>query len=63
MYNMITKMIQADNYDYEAILHKIEAFENNKRLTKEEAEQLRGLLDLKHYQPVVLPELDEEAEV
>lgn len=54
---MILKMINSDvNFDYNAISQKIDTFEKNKRLTQREAQELRELLDLKHYQPVVLPE-------
>lgn len=57
IYNMILKMINSDvNFDYNAISQKIDTFEKNKRLTQHEAQELRELLDLKHYQPVVLPE-------
>lgn len=55
-YNMILKMINSDAYDYDVILGKIDTFEKNKRLTKVEAQELRDLLDEKHYQPTVLPE-------
>ena len=55
---MILKMINSDNYDYDEIRHKIETFKNNGRLTGAEVEELLSLLDLRHYQPVVIPELD-----
>lgn len=55
-YNMVLKMINSDAYDYDVILGKIDTFEKNKRLTKVEAQELRDLLDEKHYQPTVLPE-------
>lgn len=58
IYNMILKMINSDNYDYDEIRHKIETFKNNGRLTVKEVEELVSLLDLRHYQPVVIPELD-----
>lgn len=58
IYNMILKMINSDNYDYDEIHHKIETFKNNGRLTGAEVEELLSLLDLRHYQPVVIPELD-----
>lgn len=51
-------MINSDNYDYDEIRHKIETFKNNGRLTVKEVEELVSLLDLRHYQPVVIPELD-----
>ena len=60
IYNMILKMINSDNYDYNEIRHKIETFKNNGRLTGAEVEELLSLLDLRHYQPVVIPELDEQ---
>ena len=60
IYNMILKMINADSYNYDEIRHKIETFKNNGRLTGVEVEELLSLLDLRHYQPTVLPELDEQ---
>ena len=60
IYNMILKMINADSYNYDEIRHKIETFKNNGRLTVKEVEELVSLLDLRHYQPVVIPELDEQ---
>ena len=57
---MILKMINADSYNYDEIRHKIETFKNNGRLTGAEVEELLSLLDLRHYQPTVLPELDEQ---
>lgn len=57
IYNMILKMINSDvDFDYSSILQKIDTFEKNKRLTQQEAQELREMLDVKHYQPVVLPE-------
>ena len=54
---MILKMINSDvDFDYSSILQKIDTFEKNKRLTQQEAQELREMLDVKHYQPVVLPE-------
>lgn len=53
-------MINADSYNYDEIRHKIEMFKNNGRLTGAEVEELLSLLDLRHYQPVVIPELDEQ---
>lgn len=58
IYNMILKMINSESYNYDEIRHKIETFKNNGRLTGAEAEELLSLLDLRHYQPVVIPELD-----
>ena len=58
IYNMILKMINADSHNYDEIRHKIETFKNNGRLTGAEVEELLSLLDLRHYQPVVIPELD-----
>lgn len=58
IYNMILKMINSDNYDYDEIRHKIETFSKNKRLTEAEVEELMLLLDMRHNQPVVIPELD-----
>ena len=58
IYNMILKMINSESYDYNEIRHKIETFKNNGRLTVAEVEVLLSLLDLRHYQPVVIPELD-----
>lgn len=60
IYNMILKMINADSYNYDEIRHKIETFKNNGRLAGAEVEELLSLLDLRHYQPVVIPELDEQ---
>lgn len=60
IYNMILKMINSESYDYNEILHKIETFSKNKRLTEAEVEELMLLLDMRHNQPVVLPELDEQ---
>lgn len=60
IYNMILKMIKAESYNYDEILHKIETFSKNKRLTGAEVEELMLLLDMRHNQPVVLPELDEQ---
>ena len=60
IYNMILKMINADSYNYDEICHKIETFKNNGRLTVKEVEELVSLLDERHYQPTVLPELDEQ---
>lgn len=60
IYNMILKMINADSYNYDEIHHKIETFKNNGRLTGAEVEELLSLLDMRHNQPVVLPELDEQ---
>ena len=60
IYNMILKMIKAESYNYDEILHKIETFSKNKRLTEAEVEELMLLLDMRHNQPVVLPELDEQ---
>lgn len=57
IYNMILKMINSDvDFDYSSILQKIDTFEKNKRLTQQEAQELCEMLDVKHYQPVVLPE-------
>lgn len=53
-------MINSENYNYDEIRHKIETFKNNGRLTEAEVEELMLLLDLRHYQPVVIPELDEQ---
>lgn len=60
IYNMILKMINSENYNYDDICHKIETFAKNKRLTEAEVEELMLLLDMRHNQPVVLPELDEQ---
>ena len=60
IYNMILKMINSESYDYNEIRHKIEMFKNNGRLTGAEVEELMLLLDMRHNQPVVLPELDEQ---
>lgn len=60
IYNMILKMINADSYNYDEIRHKIKTFKNNGRLTVKEVEELVSLLDERHYQPTVLPELDEQ---
>ena len=60
IYNMILKMINSESYNYDEIRHKIETFKNNGRLTGAEVEELLSLLDLRHYQPTVLPELDEQ---
>lgn len=53
-------MINAESYNYDEILHKIETFAKNKRLTEAEVDELNVLLDMRHNQPVVLPELDEQ---
>lgn len=53
-------MINADSYNYDEIRHKIKTFKNNGRLTVKEVEELVSLLDERHYQPTVLPELDEQ---
>lgn len=53
-------MINSENYNYDDICHKIETFAKNKRLTEAEVEELMLLLDMRHNQPVVLPELDEQ---
>lgn len=56
-YDMIKRMIESDSYAYEETLSKINALEKTHRLTEDEANELRQLLDIKHYQPEVLPEL------
>lgn len=56
-YDMIKRMIESDSYVYEETLSKINALEKTHRLTEDEANELRQLLDIKHYQPEVLPEL------
>lgn len=53
-------MINSESYNYNEIRHKIDTFKNNGRLTVKEVEELLSLLDLRHYQPVVIPELDEQ---
>ena len=60
IYNMILKMINSESCNYDDICHKIKTFKNNGRLTGAEVEELLSLLDLRHYQPVVIPELDEQ---
>ena len=57
---MILKMINSESYNYNEIRHKIETFKNNGRLTGAEVEELLSLLDERHYQPTVLPELDQQ---
>lgn len=56
-YDMIKRMIESDGYGYDDISNKINAFVKTNRLTEDEAIELRQLLDIKHYQPEVLPEL------
>ena len=56
-YDMIKRMIESDSYAYEETLSKINALEKTNRLTEDEAIELRQLLDIKHYQPEVLPEV------
>lgn len=56
-YDMIKRMIESDGYGYDDISNKINAFVKTNRLTEDEANELRQLLDIKHYQPEVLPEL------
>lgn len=58
IYNMILKMINSENYNYDEIRHKIETFKNNGRLSETEVEELLGLLEQRHHQPTVIPELD-----
>ena len=57
---MILKMINSESCNYDDICHKIETFSKNKRLTEAEVEELMLLLDMRHNQPMGLPELDEQ---